>query len=222
MIFRNKSSAVCLLALFALAACTGTRRQAAAPALGQPTDVLVDRNPPGDRCADCTREGDLWPRKRDGNMYAVGVAIGEYEANARLDASDNAARDAAFRIFRLVDERRYFSEIQRNSQFYVPVLAQIRETVGGSIAKTVLRNSNALDACIERRQRLVSGAIQEYFNVYRLFEVPKEQLPSAIDGAKEELKKAQKQYESAREAEKAELMKRGLQMLDDAKGELFH
>ena len=150
MIFRNKSSAVCLLALFALAACTGTRRQAAAPALGQPTDVLVDRNPPGDRCADWTREGDLWPRKRDGNMYAVGVAIGEYEANARLDASDNAARDAAFRIFRLVDERRYFSEIQRNSQFYVPVLAQIRETVGGSIAKTVLRNSNALDACIER------------------------------------------------------------------------
>ena len=66
---------------------------------------------------------------------------------------------------------------------------------------------------------MVSGAIQEYFNVVSL-----RCLGDFLRNrwAKEELKKAQKQYESAREAEKAELMKRGLQMLDDAKGELFH
>lgn len=183
--------------------------------LGVARDVLLPETK--SHCPDWIRSGRLYSKYKEGFYYPVGIGEQEKQGPAMQEARTAASRDVAATIFTYIEDMAFIAEGVRDSSFYVPIQAQVKDILASQISRVAMSGLEDLDSCVEHRQRLTAGVVEDYLKVYRLFEISKAKVPDAIDSAKAELQKAQKAYETAREQQKANLIEVNIKALEQYK-----
>jgi hypothetical protein len=178
--------------------------------------ILWERPSPAPKWIDAPSE---YEHQKPNCLYFVGVSVpNEYEQSAIDDALKHGSQEIANYLFNLVDDKKFIAESMRNSQGYVPVQTLARDVMKEQIANAAIQGQYGVQKYTRRVVKKQYGALQYFYVVYRLFELPKNGVVNALTETQEKL---QQEYAKERDEIKKELLKANENMIEEIKRKTF-